>query len=324
MLSGRRWSIASPVEVANSQVNGGAGTLARMAGRHGDSGSIELGHFLRARRTQVQPEQAGITVGPGRRRTPGLRREELASLAGMSVDYYTRLERGKEHRPSPGVIAALATALQLDEAEHAHLFDLATQAAHLVPPHRPVSRTQGVSRGTELLLERLRPYPARVLSRTMDVLAGNPGGLRTLPGIDGWPVERRNIARYVFLHPAARDLFVDRDIVVAGCVARLRALSGLDADAADLARLVDELLAESAEFTRLWERYEVRPLLRATKTLCHPEVGTLTLGVESMQIEGTPGHRLVTYYAEPGTRDHDAMVLLDSRAEVGSGSRWSS
>jgi transcriptional regulator with XRE-family HTH domain len=286
-----------------------------MAGRQG-GGSTELGHFLRARRTQVKPEQAGIAVGPGWRRTPGLRREELASLAGMSVDYYTRLERGKEHRPSPGVIAALATALHLDEAEHAHLCDLVTQAAHLAPPHPPVPREQKVAPGTELLLERLRPYPARVLSRTMDVLAGNPGGLRTLPGIETWPARRRNIARYVFLHPAARELFAERDAVVGGCVARLRALVGVEPDAADLTRLVDELLAESAEFARLWERYEVRPVAQATKTLRHPDVGTLTLGFQSMQIEGTPGHRLVTYYAEPGTRDHDAMLLLDRVTSV--------
>ncbi|ADJ47512.1 XRE family transcriptional regulator [Amycolatopsis mediterranei S699] len=125
-----------------------------MAGRQDGT---ELGNFLRARRAQVKPEQAGIPAGPGCRRTPGLRREELASLAGMSVDYYTRLERGREHRPSPGVIDALATALRLDETEHAHLFDLAAQAAHMTPPHRPVPGTQNVSPGTELLLEHLRP-----------------------------------------------------------------------------------------------------------------------------------------------------------------------
>jgi len=286
-----------------------------MAGRQVGNGGTELGNFLRARRTQAKPEQAGITVGPGWRRTPGLRREELASLAGMSVDYYTRLERGKEHRPSPGVIDALATALHLDEAEHAHLFDLATRAAHMTPPHRPVPCEQKVLSGTELLLERLRPYPARVLSRTMDVLACNPGGLRTLAGIERWPAERQNIARYVFLHPAARELFVDWDVVVGGCVARLRALAGIEPGAADLTRLVDELLAESAEFARLWERYEVRPLLQKTKTLRHPDAGTFTLSFQSMQIEGTPGHRLVTYYAEPGTPDHDAMLLLDQVAD---------
>jgi transcriptional regulator with XRE-family HTH domain len=282
-----------------------------MAREQRSSGGTELGRFLRARRTQVTPEGAGIDVGPGWRRTPGLRREELAALAGMSVDYYTRLERGKEYRPSPAVIDALAKALDLDHAAYEHLFDLATRAADMKPPQQVVPSNQKPAPGTELLLERLRPYPARVLSRTMDVLACNPGGLRTLAGIEDWPIERRNIARYLFLHPAARDLFVDWDAVIAGCVARLRALAGTEPDAPDLTELVQELLAESPDFADLWERYEVRPLAQAAKTLHHPEVGTFTLDVQAMQIEGTPGHRLVIYYAEPGTLHHDAVVRLD-------------
>ncbi|HEX6356096.1 helix-turn-helix transcriptional regulator [Actinophytocola sp.] len=280
------------------------------AQQEGRSGT-ELGRFLRARREQVTPEEAGITTGPGWRRTPGLRREELASLAGVSVDYYTRLERGKENRPSPAVIDALAKALRLGRTEQGHLFDLATQAAHRAPPQPAIPDRQTVAPGTELLLDRLRPYPARVLSRTMDVLANNPGGLATMPGIESWPVERHNIARYVFLHPAARDVFVDWDTVIGGCVARLRALAGVEPDAPDLTELVDELLVKSPDFADLWKRYEVRPHTAAAKTLNHPEVGTFTLNIQSMQIEGTPGHRLVIYHAEPGTPDHDAIVLLD-------------
>ena len=274
-------------------------------------GGTELGRFLRARREQVSPEEAGITTGPGWRRTPGLRREELASLAGMSVDYYTRLERGKENRPSPSVIDSLAKALRLGQTEHEHLFDLATRAANMTPPPQPVPDHQTVAPDTELLLAHLRPYPARVVSRTMDVLATNPGGLATMPGIESWPVEQHNIARYTFLHPAARDLFVDWGTVVSGCVARLRALAGAEPDAPDLTALVEELLVKSPDFAELWERYEVRPLTATTKTLNHPEVGTVTLTVQAMQIEGTPGHRLVIYQAAPGTPDHDAMVLLD-------------
>jgi transcriptional regulator with XRE-family HTH domain len=276
----------------------------------------ELGRFLRARREQVTPEQAGITTGPGWRRTPGLRREELASLAGVSVDYYTRLERGKENRPSPAVIDALAKALRLGQTEHEHLFDLATRAAHMAPPQPAVPNRQSIAPGTEALLEHLRPYPARVLSRTMDVLAHNPGGLATMPGIESWPVERHNIARYTFLHPAARDLYVDRDTVIRGCVARLRALAGVEPDAPDLTELVEELLVKSPDFADLWERYEVRPYTQVAKTMRHPEVGTVTLNVQSMQIEGTPGHRLVIYQAEPGTPDHDAIVLLDQITHV--------
>jgi transcriptional regulator with XRE-family HTH domain len=165
------------------------------------SGS-ELGRFLRARRAEVTPGEAGLPTGPGLRRTPGLRREELATLAGVSVDYYTRLERGKEARPSPAVVDAIAHALRLEETEHEHLRDLAARAArHL--PQRSAAPSRTVSPGVKLLLERLRPNPAYVVSRTMDVLTPNPGGLRLYAGIEDWPVSQRNLARYVFLHPAA-------------------------------------------------------------------------------------------------------------------------
>ncbi len=270
----------------------------------------ELGRFLRARRAEIGPEEVGITVGPGPRRTPGLRREELATLAGVSIDYYARLERGREIHPSPAVLDALAQALRLGEVDHKHLHDLGLRAARRPSPDRSApSRT--VDPGTELLLERLRPFPARVLSRTMDLLAANPGGLRTLVGIERWPAGRRNIAKYVFLHPAARELFPDWEVMTRGCVARLRALAGTDPDAPDLAELVDELLLKSPEFARLWESYDVRAFAQGQKTLHHPDVGALTLRYQSLLIEGTPGHRLVAYYALPGTEDHDALVRLD-------------
>jgi transcriptional regulator with XRE-family HTH domain len=154
----------------------------------------------------VTPEEAGLTAGSGLRRTPGLRREELATLAGISIDYYVRLERGKETRPSASVVDALARALLLEDDEHEHLRSLAvlppgTPAPEGGPPAAP-SRT--VRPGVKLLLESLRPHPAHVVSRTNDLLAANPGGLRLLPGIEDWPARERNIARYLFLHPAAR------------------------------------------------------------------------------------------------------------------------
>ncbi|MDX3745402.1 helix-turn-helix transcriptional regulator [Streptomyces sp. AK08-02] len=270
----------------------------------------ELGRFLRARRAQVTPAEAGLIAGTGRRRTPGLRREELATLAGISVDYYVRLERGKENRPSPSVVDALARALLLEEEEHEHLRSLAALAARTAsePPAAP-SRT--VRPGVKLLLESLRPNPAYVVSRTFDLLAHNPAGLRLLPGIEDWPARQRNTARYSFLHPAAREVFDDWKNSLRGCVARLRAVAGTDPDAPDLVRLVGELLLKSPEFAHLWERYDVRGRAYGHKTYHHPEVGTLTLGYQSMQLEGTPGQRLVTYYAEPGTPEHDAIVLLD-------------
>ncbi|GAB3966488.1 helix-turn-helix transcriptional regulator [Actinoallomurus acanthiterrae] len=276
----------------------------------GSAGGTELGRFLRARRTQVTPAEVGLTVGPGLRRTPGLRREELATLAGVSIDYYTRLERGKETRPSPAVVDALARALQLDEAEHDHLRELALRAARQIP-EPPTAPSRTVRPGVKLLLESLRPNPAYVVGRSTDLLAHTPAALRLFAGMEEWPVKQRNIARYVFLHPAARDLFDDWDNQVRGCVARLRALAGTDPDAPDLAQLVGELLLKSPEFARLWERYDVRARPYGRKTYHHPEVGDLTLGYQSMQLEGTPGQRLNAYYAEPGTPDYDAMVLLD-------------
>ncbi|MEU6779428.1 helix-turn-helix transcriptional regulator [Nonomuraea angiospora] len=280
-----------------------------MAREQRDGGS-ELGRFLRARRTQVTPGEVGLTVGPGLRRTPGLRREELATLAGVSVDYYIRLERGRETRPSPSVVDALARALLLDEIEHEHLRSLAARAARTAPePRTEPGRT--VRPGVKLLLESLRPYPAYVGSRTGDLLAHTPAGLRLFAGMDGWPPRRRNIARYVFLHPSARELFHDWDNQIRGCVARLRALAGTDPDAPDLTNLAGELLLKSPEFARLWERYDVRGHVQGRKTFHHPEVGDLTLGYQSMLLEGTPGHRLMTYYAEPGSPEYDAIVLLD-------------
>lgn len=277
------------------------------------SGGTELGRFLRARRTQTTPASAGLTVGPGLRRTPGLRREELATLAGVSIDYYTRIERGRETRPSPAVIDALARALRLDEAEHEHLRDLATRSARQAPEAAAVpSRT--VSAGVKLLLEGLRPYPAQVLSRSMDVLAFNPGGARLYPGMEEWPARQRNLARYIFLHPSSRQLFTDWDNQVRGCVSRLRTLAGTDPDAPDLAGLVGELLLKSPEFAKLWDRYEVRPHSHGRKTFHHPEVGELTLGYQSMLLDGTAGHRVNTYFAEPGTPEYDALVLLDISA----------
>ncbi|MFF4353533.1 helix-turn-helix transcriptional regulator [Streptomyces sp. NPDC001530] len=270
----------------------------------------ELGRFLRARRARVTPAEAGLPVGAGLRRTPGLRREELATLAGISIDYYTRLERGRETRPSPPVVDSLARALRLEDDEHEHLRSLAARAARTAP-EPPTAPSRTVRPGVKLLLESLRPNPSHVVSRTNDLLAANPGGLRLLAGIEDWPASQRNIARYVILHPAARDLFHDWGTHVRGCVARLRALAGTDPDAPDLTRLAGELLLKSPEFARLWERYDVKGHAHGRKTFHHPEVGDLTLGYQSMELEGTSGHRLVTYFAEPGTSEYDALVLLD-------------
>ena len=270
----------------------------------------ELGKFLRARRGQSSPGELGLPAGTGRRRTPGLRREELAALAGVSIDYYTRLERGKETRPSPAVIDALASALRLDEEEHAFLRELAVQAARRAPEPRPMP-SRAVRPSVRLLLESVRPCPAYVYGRTNDVLAANLGGLRLLHGMSDWPPRQRNTIRYTFLHPTARDLWPDWEQKARACVGHLRAVAGTDPDAPDLAALIGELMVKSPDFGRMWERYDVRTVGPGQKTFRHPVVGTMTLAHEVLQINGTSGQRATIYLAEPGTPDHDKMQLLD-------------
>jgi transcriptional regulator with XRE-family HTH domain len=270
----------------------------------------ELGRFLRTRRAGVRPADVGLPAGTGARRTPGLRREELAALAGVSIDYYTRLERGKETRPSPAVVDALARALLLDEEEHEFLRSLAAQAARHAPvPPAPPSRQ--VRPTVRQLLEAVRPSAAYVLSRTNDVLAANPAGSQLMPGLAEWPGRQRNTIRYTFLHPAARALWPDWEQKARGCVAHLRAVAGADPDAPDLAAIIGELLVKSPDFGRLWDRYEVRRMGDGQKVFRHPAVGTMTLAHESLELTRTDGQRLVVYMAAPGTPDHDALVLLD-------------
>jgi transcriptional regulator with XRE-family HTH domain len=273
-------------------------------------GATELGRFLRARRAQVTPGQVGLPAAQGRRRTTGLRREELATLAGISNDYYIRLERGKETRPSPAVIDALARALQMEPDEHEHLRSLAVLAARRAP-EPPATPSRAVSRGVRILLDSLRPNPAHVVARNGDLLAWNPGGLRLFAGLVDWPISQRNVWRYTFLHPTARTLFDDWEGQLRVCVTYLRALSGLEPDAPDLAAIVGELVLKSPEFASLWRRYDVHGHTRGNKSFHHPEVGDFTLGFQSMALNGTPGQALVAYYAEPGTPEHDAITLLD-------------
>lgn len=274
-----------------------------------------LGRFLRARREEITPADVGLTTGPGIRRTPGLRREELATLAGVSIDYYTRLERGKETRPSPQVVDALARALKLADPEVEHLRDLAASAARR-STDTPKAPSRTLPPGIELILERLRPNPAYVASRSMDVLAANPGGLRLLAGIEEWPANKRNVARYLFLHPAAKEVMADWSNQVRGCVANLRALAGTEPDAPDLTNLVGELLVKSPEFAKLWDRYEVRGHTTGRKSYHHPLVGDITLGYQGLELSGSNGLRMIVYYAEPGSGQEDALALLDMASPV--------
>jgi transcriptional regulator with XRE-family HTH domain len=275
----------------------------------------ELGRFLRARRAGIRPVEVGLPAGTGTRRTPGLRREELATLAGVSIDYYTRLERGRETRPSPAVVDALSNALRLDDDGRVFLRELVTRAARRAP-EPPRAPTRNVRESVRMLLETVRPNPAYVLSRVYDMLAANPSGLKLLPGIADWPACQRNTIRYTFLHPAARALFPDWEHKAKSCVAQLRAIAGSDPDAPDLAPLLGELIVKSPDFNRLWERYEVRSIGAGQKTFRHPAVGTMTLTHEVLNVNRTEGQRIVIYMAEPGSADHDMMSLLDIADDI--------
>ena len=275
--------------------------------------STALAAFLRARRARVRPEDVGLPVGVGLRRTPGLRREELAALAGVSVDYYIRLEQGKETNPSSAVLGALASALRLDEDARTHLFALADHVARRKPAHHPPDRT--VTASMRLLLENLRPCPAMVLSRTSDVLAANPEGLALFHGIAEWPPARRNTIRYMFRHPEAQTLFDDWRSSAAGAVADLRTVLATDPEAPDVSALVEELSAASPEFASLWLRHDVRRKSGMQKILHHPTVGRISLAWEVLR-SGDGSTRLTVHQAAPGTPDHDALSLLAIAADA--------
>ncbi|MEW2393309.1 helix-turn-helix transcriptional regulator [Streptomyces venezuelae] len=273
------------------------------------SPGTELGRYLRARRARVTPAEAGLPAGTGFRRTPGLRREELATLAGVSVDYYTRLERGRETNPSPAVIDALARALRLSGDSHERLRDLAElSSGRLTEPHPTADHT--VRDSTLRTLDALAPLPAYVVSRHSYMLAANAPGKALLPGLWEWPAERRNVLRYLFLHPVGRVLYQPWEETVAKSVSHLRAIGGTDTDSPQLTNLVGELLLKSPDFARIWERYDVCERGGGIKTFEHPKVGPMTLTYEVMTLARTGGQRMVVYQAPRHTPDETAMLGL--------------
>jgi len=277
-------------------------------------GPNELGDFLRARRARLRPGDVGLPPGPGTRRTPGLRREETAALAGLSIDYYIRLEQGKETNPSGPILDGLARALWLNEEEHAHLYALANHAAGRIARSSPRA-SRVVRPSVRQLLETARPCPAYVLTRTSDLLAANPEALTLFAGLADWPPGRRNTIRYTFFHPAARELFADWDHSAETTAAHLRSLAADTPDDPALTALIAELLDGSPEFTRLWQRHDVRQRRGEAKPFRHPQVGELTLTNEVLYL--ADGQRMSVYQAEPGSRDHDALTLLSMIASGG-------
>lgn len=263
-----------------------------------------LGVFLRARREQITPEQVGLP-DHGRRRVPGLRREELAMLAGVSVDYYVRLEQGRNDHPSPQVLDALARVLQLGDDEARYLRDLA-----MPPPprqRRPAARkAERVSPTLERLLLALPTNPAFVLGRYMDVLAVNPIMLALNPA----HTAGNNVVRSVFLDPASRDCYPDWEGVAADTAASLRASMGVDTDDPYLQQLVGELSIASDDFRRLWARHDVRPKTGGVKRMVHPIVGEFEVPYETLAVTSSPGQLLLTYVPEPASRAEAAFAML--------------
>jgi transcriptional regulator with XRE-family HTH domain len=269
--------------------------------------SNELGDFLKSRRARIQPEDVGFNSGRGRR-VEGLRREEVAALASVSVDYIKRLEAGRI-RPSDAVLDSLSRALQLDVVERTHLFALAGRTASARD-----SALEDVRPGLLRLLAAVEPLPAFVVGPWLDLLAWNPTASALFTGFERRPPEERNMARLIFLDPEIHDLFCAGGWSGAGLVAALRVRYGRGEPDPRVEELISDLIAGSPLFKRLWEEHGVVKRMRGRKTFNHPDVGVIELDWERLTVPGTGGQVLMVYSARPGTRAATALTLLATLA----------
>ncbi len=270
----------------------------------------DLSQFLTSRRAKVSPEQAGLP-SYGQRRVPGLRREEVASLAGVSVEYYKRLERGNATGASDAVLEALADALRLDDAERAHLFDLARAVNPIAPrrQRRPVQ--QRVRPVVQRILDSINA-PAAVSNMRGDYLAANQLGRALYSPLFESREQPPNSARFTFLDPAAQEFFIDWEKVAKDVVATLRSQAGRNPYDRALTDLVGELSTRSEPFRGWWAAHNVRDHQTGTKRLHHPVVGDLELSYEVMELAADTGLRLAIFTAEPHSRSEEALNLLAS------------
>ncbi|MGX1270438.1 helix-turn-helix transcriptional regulator [Streptomyces phaeoluteigriseus] len=267
----------------------------------------DLGDFLRSRRARIRPEEVGLP-SYGRRRVPGLRREEVAQLAGVSVDYYIRVEQGRGPSVSDAVLDAIARVLRLDETEHAHLHALARPRKQR---GRVATPTPRIRPGVRLLLDGMDRAPAIVIDHRMDVLAWNALADAVFH-YEGTSPEERSIPRHVFLDPAASGFYPEWHAVAVQCVAHLRVLAGRHADDHGLTSLVGELSLKSEDFRRLWADHPVAECAYGVKRIQHPVAGLLTFPYETLAVTADPEQTLLVYTPEPGSETAERLALLGS------------
>jgi transcriptional regulator with XRE-family HTH domain len=267
----------------------------------------QIGDYLRARRDQVRPEQVGLRDN-GRRRVPGLRRDELAMLAGISTEYYTRLEQGRDHHPSAQVLEAVAQALRLDEDARTHLHQLATPV-----PARPrtVRRPERVRPSLLQLIDSWHATPAYVQGPHLDILAANALAQALSPIF----TPGTNLLRSTILDEDAHAFMPDWETKIEALIAGLRATVGPEVQDPRLMELVGELAVKSTAFARIWSQHDVRPLSGGgTHHMHHPHVGDLELAYDKFAVNGTTGQTLVIYHAEPGSSTEQSLALLSTLA----------
>ncbi|MGW2092237.1 helix-turn-helix domain-containing protein [Promicromonospora sukumoe] len=265
--------------------------------------------FLTSRRARVRPEQSGLPSFGSTRRVPGLRREEVALLAGVSVEYYARMERGNLSNVSDSVLEAVARALQLDEAEHTHLFDLAREAP-LRAPRRRRSAPQQVRPVVQRILEAITDAPAWIRNGRQDILAMNELGRALYQPVLATPQRPANAARFTFLDPAARRFLIDWEKSAADTAAALRQEAGRNPHDPALINLIGELSTRSEEFRGRWATHDVLLHRTGVKRLHHPVVGELELSFESFDLPADPGLVMVAYSPSPGSPSVDSLALL--------------